>query len=223
MTAMNVWTQPGAAYLLTDSAFYTPDGKILAFGEKMIDVTGDFRAAMAPTGALLPHWLIEAVSDIDADSFGQFLSFLPSVLRRLEKRAPGDTMAMAVIGFHEGAQEPSAYLLGNDHGAIPEPYVPYTVAEVAHHFSGCAHTAFDREVDFADPASFDPERDGLTLIEAQRRDPFEDVEGSPYRIGGHAILTRLDRGGITHKILREWPDVVGERIRPEAVEGPSAA
>jgi hypothetical protein len=57
----------------------------------------------------------------------------------------------------------------------------------------------------------DPERDGLALLEAQRRLPYSPDEPACF-VGGFAELTTVSAAGITQKRLRTWPDRIGEKI-----------
>ena len=70
-------------------------------------------------------------------------------------------------------------------------------------------------------ATFDPFTHGVRLMEAQRRvvgamDNGAGKNGvTGHGVGGFAQLTTLQRDGIiTTRILRRWPDEVGERIEP---------
>jgi hypothetical protein len=69
-----------------------------------------------------------------------------------------------------------------------------------------------------DLETMDLERDGLALIEEQRRVPFNFEGRAAYLIGGLAELTTATKAGITRKILRQWPDRIGEPIMPEGAE-----
>jgi hypothetical protein len=70
------------------------------------------------------------------------------------------------------------------------------------------------------PATDDliPEIDLLHLMEIQRRIPFESVGHSIY-VGGYALLTSVDRNGVTQRRVHEWPeDKVGELIKPPPMD-----
>lgn len=59
---------------------------------------------------------------------------------------------------------------------------------------------------------------GADLMEVMRshasHDPSGAVQGQFFGIGGFAELTTIRPDGITQKILREWPDEIGDVIRP---------
>lgn len=62
---------------------------------------------------------------------------------------------------------------------------------------------------------------GADLMEVMRChagfDPSGAVKGKFVGIGGFAELTTIRPDGITQKILREWPDQIGDVIRPGAL------
>jgi hypothetical protein len=68
------------------------------------------------------------------------------------------------------------------------------------------------------PLKFDPEVDLLHVFEMLRRTPCARFPGDPLQImvGGHALLTRVGRDGITQKMLAEYDDAIGEPIQRSA-------
>ncbi len=71
------------------------------------------------------------------------------------------------------------------------------------------------DIDY-DAETFDPERHGLPLMEVLRRiraDP-NFLPSQAYMVGGGVDLTEITRDGVTQRLLREWPDAVGELILP---------
>lgn len=60
----------------------------------------------------------------------------------------------------------------------------------------------------------DPVEDGLRIIEAQRHcKAIQGEETEPsYGVGGFAQLTTVRAGEITTRILRRWPDRIGEKL-----------
>jgi hypothetical protein len=66
-----------------------------------------------------------------------------------------------------------------------------------------------------DENELDAEFDLLHLIEIQRR---ESIEGH-YWVGGKAMLTSIDRHGISQRVVHHWiEDQVGEPITPRPIE-----
>jgi hypothetical protein len=62
-----------------------------------------------------------------------------------------------------------------------------------------------------------PEVDLLQLMEVQRRLPYRD--DAPWHfIGGYAVLTSVDKSGVTQQRIHEWPDEVGQLIEPGPID-----
>lgn len=64
----------------------------------------------------------------------------------------------------------------------------------------------------SDPHSFDPRRDMMPIVEAQRwkKDGWS-IGSDASCIAGEIELTAVTRAGITHTTLHEYPDVVGQK------------
>jgi hypothetical protein len=72
-------------------------------------------------------------------------------------------------------------------------------------------------------ASFRPEIDGVTLLNAQRRsprqiDPRLGRAGWVYVVGGFIQLTTVSSHGVSSDVLHRWPDQAGRKIDPQARE-----
>lgn len=68
------------------------------------------------------------------------------------------------------------------------------------------------------PESFIPERDGLSQMEALRRDGMQLTAGSPRVtiVGGYLQHTRLARDELRSVCVYPWHDEVGQLMNPEA-------
>jgi hypothetical protein len=67
--------------------------------------------------------------------------------------------------------------------------------------------------------AFQPETDGIKLLEAQRLsqlplNPQAPNEGRAYLVGGFAQLTTVSSRGVISNVLHRWPDKLGQRIEP---------
>lgn len=69
--------------------------------------------------------------------------------------------------------------------------------------------------------AFDPEIDGLKLLEVQRLVPSAFDMRHPDRtgsiVGGLGMLTTITRDGISTKVVKRWPDRVGRLIAERAL------
>lgn len=66
----------------------------------------------------------------------------------------------------------------------------------------------------ADIDALDPERAGLAVHTAQRVEGGVYCGRAAYLVGGFAELTSVRLSGIESRVIHEWPDAVGETIKP---------
>lgn len=222
MTASNVFVQGECAYLLTDGAVYDSEGVVAAIQCKVAAIP-HLRMAVAFSGCV--GRAVEACVGFfvrvrtQREAFGGlpdiaeqlYAAYQADVRREGIERTADFQMYVAMHSLDTG--EPQAWILSTNRAGFGASYEPWSLRRV-HEI--CAprvdrQAVFGRVVDLTDPASFDPATDGLTLLEAQRNVVWPN--GRHY-IGGKADLTVVSRHGITKHTLREWPDVVGERINP---------
>lgn len=67
--------------------------------------------------------------------------------------------------------------------------------------------------------SFEPRRDGLAFMEGQRLTPAiegEQAAVGSFGVGGFCLWTEITATGCADKVLRIWPDKIGEKIEPAA-------
>lgn len=74
--------------------------------------------------------------------------------------------------------------------------------------------AFGGMPNMSDPKQFDARKDGLALLELQRRIPPQPWHFGFYGVGGKAMLTTISPTGVRSQILKRWPDKIGKPIRP---------
>ena len=140
---------------------------------------------------------------------------------KVQPDMPSATPFLSVIGagWSTERRRPEGFYLASMGGALPDrkvrPFLWYEVPWIVNssHPDGLLGM-LGRDADLTDPGDFDPETDGLTLIEAQRAQPQIPVEGGQprYAIGGSVALTTVSEVGVIGRNLRHWPDVVGQRI-----------
>lgn len=233
MTAMNLIVQAsaGSAYLLTDTAAYAPDGRILEFCSKVTALTIGGKACAAittagggfyrPFGWYLRRLRVRSVDDLT--------SVLPDLFRKVDEfirpdveagRTNGD-MSIALAVYDHVAGQPKGFVMSNRPMAFPvdvrsPPYRPFTLQPTRLNITGLAYDPFPGK-DLCDRRAWRPELDADRLIAAQRVDPFS---GGRTCIGGQAILTRVGHDGIDQSVVTTWDDRRGkpidlERPRPD--------
>jgi hypothetical protein len=206
-----------AAFLLTDTATYdNSDGKVSGFYPKVIGFRAGkrFHGAIATSGRFLVSYLRPHLCDVRASTPAEFLAALPSVMRATERdlvrdRAQGSWAATVAL-FDRRSGRASGYGIANMPALFAPSCGPYSTHRISRYLTDAVEGF--RVPDVCDPRRWDPKRDGEALIEAQRADLFRFGEVRCPAIGGQAILTRVDAGGVSHHVLKRWPDRVGEHI-----------
>lgn len=243
MTAINIVAQPDhrCIHVLTDGAVYEQsDARVVAFGPKACPVPA-WPGVIATRG----DWLPAAVAEVFiAHTYATFDDLVDGIEDAIASNEPPITAAIEFIfaGWSEERQAPEAYLLRTT-GALPPGMTEEQVAaRVAAGGVGIAANKLIRLPDVAfgpmiptdEPMRADagytginkskaPEAviaDMLIGVEIQRRLPR-----APGRlgsiVGGSATITTVTPNGITQRVLRRWPDVVGAYIEPEPPDWPA--
>lgn len=230
MTAMSLIVQPQAAYLLTDTAHYLADGTAVAFKPKVAEFTlgpiagaPPAKAAFALTGVVSVEHVQTVCADCGWASIGDVLAGLPDLIRHLTKLlktalyAPGvgdeRSILLALALWDDATGRPDGYLIGNPSCApVREGHMrPYQLVRMRNYVLARANPSF-AGLDYSDPARFSPRRDGGTLLDDQRADPFGDDVTQFTGVGGQGVLTEVGPQGVRYHLLRDWPDRVGEKI-----------
>lgn len=220
MTALNVVVQSSAVYLLTDCAGYDTAGAVSEIRSK-VTVAPEWRAAFACSGRVDSVRLSTALARRKVRCQQDALLALPSVVRALrdENRRVhladdgewNDLQVVCAI-FSDVSNRPEAWIISSNAAYLGEDYVPYRLVQIRQLFSpdldldavlGCSAAT--------ELTSFDPRRNGLAVLEAQRGAPWHD---GLFYVGGAGQLTTVDESGVAVDILVHWPDAVGQRISP---------
>jgi len=213
MTAMNLVVQEkvGATYLLTDTAVYnSADGSIHSFWPKVTGVAigEDGYAAVATSGGMFFNHIQPHIAEMKAPTLREFIDAFPAAFRAGERASRSEggkgPMAAVVAVCNRRTGKAAGYGIANGTVLWGGRYRPYTMMQMSRHLTDFNPDHYPHLVhtEFCDPGCWNPERDGVALMEAQRADPFDFGIG----IGGQAILTRVDQSGITHKVIRAWGD-----------------
>lgn len=210
MTAMNIWRSGKAAYLLTDTAVYEPDGTLIAFTQKVVTISArDFHVAIAMTGKLFPSAMHCELSRYTFTDLPAVLSALPDVLARIERGIADPAPLGMVIASWSPDEGPRARVLANaGNGVFPAPYPAGKVCSVDYFLTGNgSHPVLARAGIVSD--DIDSELLAAEIIAEQRTDRREE---GYFAVGGTAYLTRVGAIGICGVKVAAWPDRIGERI-----------
>lgn len=219
MTAINVFRLKDRICFLTDGAGYDSSG-ILRMAMAKSATISHLRAAVATRGPA-------AATAIFAAGFSTFQTFDDLSVGAVEAMRKFWTYPQAVQvifgGWSEANDAPESYVITTTaapgEGIQPwtlTPLDPFTAAPIP---SGSACRQAGLRLESLSPETFDPVEDGAALIEAQRRMvlPFgpESAE-TGHTVGLHATLTTITRDETTQRVLKRWPDAIGQPIIPAA-------
>ncbi|WP_427024853.1 hypothetical protein ACP4J4_02640 [Aureimonas ureilytica] len=243
MTAINVFVRPDRAFLMTDGAFYLPDGHIVGFGNKAMPIP-NLNAAIAVRG--LQKVVAEFAFDFSIryrnfDDLAARLQDDLSEWQDLRARDAGYTawsdVDLYVVGWSDDEQRMKALNFmtragGTDYavGEVEEigefTVGPYPSDE--EWFVNLRSLGASLEGDDA-VRRFDPIRHGIPIMEAQRRMMVDPAEmGSAFTgttpislVGGHITLTEVSKDGVSQRVVYRWADEPGVPIKPAAFVAPS--
>ena len=221
MTALTGLVQPGGAYLLTDGASFDTDHHVLQIGSKVVELQ-EQRMAIAWSGYVMIADL-EAGVVMAGDTQAEIFAALPDIVRGLARSnvavglrdgVPTPFVRLLIALWDAAAGEPQLWAIhstAEGFGPRYTPFAPVRLRQFGALGPDRQAALFGRPVDQADPASFDVRIDGLTLLEAERAEPFE---GGHYAVGGFAELTTVTAQGVVKETLHHWNDKIGHRIAP---------
>lgn len=204
MTALNLYRTGDAVHVFTDGGFYDDEnGVLLDFGSKIY--------------RLDPHKAVFALSGRVEDANSVAYALLRSPVRRA-----ADLLA-DFDGIVDGAADPRHSFQSVIAGWDDETSAPF--ARLLVRFDSGETQGMDVNSVMTSPgvvAQFnpdDPARSGLAIMENQRRQRFkpEGRKGDRllYVVGGFCEHTRISQSGVERRILKTWPDTIGQPIQPE--------
>ena len=213
MTAVSMIAQAASASLLTDGALYDDVGTIRAIASKVATSTR-LRMAIAGMGRVNPVEIANAMPATGTQ--GDAMRSLPAIAKQQReanrREAPQfehvelNDLQLFVAMWSDDTDRPECWIISTETRCFGAGYRPYSLVEVEQLWiPGIKAAGFD-------PARFDPIEDGRRVLVEQRGNLHED-DGRSY-VGGFGELTTVTRNGIAQRRLVEWPDKVGEVIRP---------
>lgn len=210
--------------LLTDGAIYKPDGTLTDIRSK---VWASDRVPMAVTGRG-PSVVVETMARLvvalaAGGSFDGAMDRLANIAAgRRDEECP-QHFEMAIIGVSKAHGPCVYYFASKDAYGAFEPWTLYRIPD--------GELGAGAELSREDMATIGDASGGLLgvavpLFEAMRKqkgpNPTDPAAPHVHGIGGHLDWTVVDASGVATVRLHDWPDVVGEKIRPE-LDGKAAA
>lgn len=231
MTAIVVVKSSSRISLLSDRAYYEADGRVVVIDRK-VHAVASWNGAIHGRGNVAGIMIATAA----AESFGSFDEFVAESAGTIEAhyraaldagQLSGQTMIeVHALGWSEERDQPEAYVFHSDEAAadgkptfrwvpsIDQTFISSPVPTMADWY-WLHRQGAEIDIDY-DAETFDAERHGLPLMEVLRRIRAEPefLPSEAYMVGGGVDLTEITRDGVTQRMLRQWPDVVGEPILP---------
>ena len=209
MSACNIFTQGGAAYLLTDGARYDLDGAVAEIASKVVAVPR-LHMALAFTGAWWTGQFDQWAKMFNHSA--DFIAHLPEMAERAKQHWNAENATdiydfqvfVASYDCDKGAPALHVYSTNDGGNGQHRPGSHAVRAMVTP-----ATATGPRAGDLLDSATFDIERDAMRLLEAQRAVLWP---GGYRAVGGFVELTRVDRFGVKSRVLHRWPDEIGRNI-----------
>ncbi|WP_182422300.1 hypothetical protein [Aureimonas sp. ME7] len=233
MTAINIVLQRARALVLTDSLFiHGVTGRPSFFAEKCAAVHGAAMAVTARGDYRVPEMIAgrlpQLYADIDsliADEGQAVRDLYTSWVAAFGEHVFQAKVEIQIVGWSEEKRRPRGFqLVFHD---------TWTVAEISDEGSA-APLPDECELDRLaligcgpgvhwDCSTFDPIRHGIPLMEAQRRMvlPLPTKEpASSHIVGGHILLTEINRDDVSQRVIHEWHDAEGVEIEPAPFVAP---
>lgn len=234
MSAFVSKVYPDCIQILTDAAIYDHHGVIRAVAPK-IWLSKRLPVAIANRSV---HWeFASAVSEAfirAADSsptVDSFLGLASEICARVKMEVQKHPEVNAETEFliacrSEALGLSNMYMRTNraTGNGLPADYEPFTLVQAAADIFGAPHDTIPGRPELAAigeeimASSAGMARRGADLFELFRRErvvvPSMPEAGQYYAVGGRVDLTTVTTSGAGTKILRIWPDKIGEKIDP---------
>lgn len=223
MSLANLIVQPHAAYLYTDSGYFTADGVILKLEHKIMPFPEQSLAiAGVGAGKLNPSLLFDEMERLGMRELDQ-MTFLRRFRSLVRESCPDDVDGADredrryMIGLYSHQHERAMGLTIFTPGMGPdgkEPYQYHPADIVIAPMVPPADAFGGREINVTVPSSFDPVSDGLALVDAQRRKVSGWSHGAAdgSRVAGDIMLTEVSAQGLRFELLRTHSDRIGEKV-----------
>lgn len=221
MSAINVLQYLDGAAVWTDGAHYLADGTLMASAPK-VEALPHLNAVVAARAPSLFLPLIASQLGREFDSFDGLVEGLAQAVRVgctlhraiLERCDLGADFDLVVVGWSESRDRCETWVMFS--AARGEQ-----AAWTAHEMGPVVLMPYDEALgdvlgltDAQLAGGLHPVEDGLRIIEAQRGVAAcqGDRDQPSHGVGGFAQLTLVARDRIETRVMRRWPDAIGERL-----------
>lgn len=215
MSAVLTVTKPDCVHVMADAAFYDGDGTLTSFSPKVLQVPRA-NAVFASRGIAMAFPLFTATClEFDYNGFDDFVrTAAEDVFRVMDgvfaNAAPGRGYEIIVAGWSDkdGRGRVLYHSSVDIHDTLPAG--PVYLLGRASGFGTAADCTADE---------FDPRVHGVQAFEDARRTRCDLSCGQGEPVTGHSVGGYLNHAivspaGVEWDVLKFWPDVIGEKIKP---------
>lgn len=230
MTAINVFRGRRRVVVMTDGAAYDRDGVVGGFGLKCAALP-HLGAALATRGSMtaLPFYaailgstfttfdglVARGAGTIEAIYDGRLYDFARSGESEIELILAGWSTARGRAESYAIASTVSEWGIAGAEPFQMQELPPATTAPTILEPGFAERLGFRSYDDFE---WFDPVKHGLLIMEQQRRQRHHCTTakdgGEHHIVGAFCLSTEIVEGQVLQRVLRRWPDMIGERIQP---------
>lgn len=218
MTALNIFCEPAYADFWTDGAWLDETGKLGARGSKLFTI-GELPAVVAIAGRSHVQFVAAAALSTKFGSYDELADGAAEILSNQDgiEESHGLPNLFVMAGWSDRENRILAHAFASRD--IPEIGVKaWQRASVWRYLvpnpPRFALTLEEMGIGLMQEAPLQ-DADGLAIIRGQRDLLLDSKQfGRARAVGCFAQHTRINRHGVSTRIVEQWPDKVGEPLRP---------
>lgn len=223
MTSINLFAHGTRGLVMTDTAAYDDDGRVHSFISKSIAIPR-LKMAMATRGMILMLPLMASRLDVNTSSFDDVIDRGAAFLKGFFIQHAGEAgtveedVEVSAVGWSESRKQCLAIQLSSmdvpGRPAFTWSTSPILIMPAPHHqdlIDGgvLVDGVFDeRNIEASLLKVMEIQRGHTTHLGADPSRPKR------HTVGGQAIVTEVTEHGVSQRIVRTWPDQLGQHIEP---------
>ncbi len=213
VSVCNLIVQPAAAFLITDSAYFSPTGEILGLAPKSF-LLPQIPAAVAAVGygnvPLHLHTEMQAELADPALNLATFMQLVRSTYDKQGRDAVKEWVRFVAAFYADGKPQGCSFFTNpEDAGPGQKPWTWYPIRALIMPYVDPRPIFGSNKIPLPDPAFFDPWRDAMKIVEVQR-EPRQWAHRYGVGVGGEIAIATVWEDGVEERVLHTYPDRVRE-------------